>query len=287
MMGHLVGGPGESQVWRGPSKSMYLDYSDPENPEGAALWLVSNAEAVSPSVILASDVGGGAVAQLEISCGGGPGMWDYGILMHGTLSLYANDEVVVRMDADSSGTGAAVRFQKDAGTLVALLQENGYMGIGVASPSASLDVVGAVEHGSGSVGTPSISFGGDTNTGFFRQAADAIGAATGGVLRWITDAAGNFLLGLTAAGTSAARVLGLANATAPTSSPADGVQLYAGDQVAGNSCLKIRTENSAVLSLYQETAVADPAGGATIDAECRAQLAALLARLRLHGLIAS
>ena len=37
----------------------------------------------------------------------------------------------------------------------------------------------------------------------------------------------------------------------------------------------------------RQAAVADPTGGATIDAEARAAIAALLARLRLHGLIAS
>ena len=34
-------------------------------------------------------------------------------------------------------------------------------------------------------------------------------------------------------------------------------------------------------------AVADPTGGATVDAEARTAIAAILARLRLHGLIAS
>ena len=37
----------------------------------------------------------------------------------------------------------------------------------------------------------------------------------------------------------------------------------------------------------RQAAVADPSGGATVDAEARAAIAALLARLRLHGLIAS
>jgi hypothetical protein len=37
----------------------------------------------------------------------------------------------------------------------------------------------------------------------------------------------------------------------------------------------------------QRPAVADPAGGATVDAEARAALAAVLAALRAHGLVAS
>lgn len=36
----------------------------------------------------------------------------------------------------------------------------------------------------------------------------------------------------------------------------------------------------------RQAAVADPAGGATIDAEARAAIGAILARLRTHGLIA-
>lgn len=52
--------------------------------------------------------------------------------------------------------------------------------------------------------------------------------ATGGsgTERWRTDGTGNLLLGMTAAGSSAAKVLGLGNATAPTTSPAGGGQLY-------------------------------------------------------------
>jgi len=40
------------------------------------------------------------------------------------------------------------------------------------------------------------------------------------------DASGNLMVGATAAGTSAAKVLGLANATAPSTSPAGMGQLY-------------------------------------------------------------
>lgn len=36
----------------------------------------------------------------------------------------------------------------------------------------------------------------------------------------------------------------------------------------------------------RQPALADPSGGAVIDAECRAALSGLLQRLRTHGLIA-
>ena len=54
-------------------------------------------------------------------------------------------------------------------------------------------------------------------------------------------------------------------------------QLHAGRvSVAGNQVLGARL-----------AAVADPAGGTTVDAEARAAIALVLARLREHGLIAS
>ena len=47
-----------------------------------------------------------------------------------------------------------------------------------------------------------------------------------GTERYRIDASGNLLVGVTAAGTSAAKVLGIANATAPSTSPAGMGQLY-------------------------------------------------------------
>jgi len=53
--------------------------------------------------------------------------------------------------------------------------------------------------------------------------------------------AGNVGIGTTSFGTNAAGVIGIANATAPTSSPFDMVQLYAKDD-AGSSRLYVRNE---------------------------------------------
>lgn len=55
---------------------------------------------------------------------------------------------------------------------------------------------------------------------------------------------GNLLIGTTAAGTSAASVIGIANGTEPSTSPADMVQLYSVDLSAGNATLGIRTETA-------------------------------------------
>jgi hypothetical protein len=58
------------------------------------------------------------------------------------------------------------------------------------------------------------------------------------------DASGNLLLGVSAAGTSAAKVIGLANATAPTTSPAGMGQLY----VEGGA-LKFRGSSGTVTTI--------------------------------------
>lgn len=53
---------------------------------------------------------------------------------------------------------------------------------------------------------------------------------------------GNLGVGTTTFGTNAVSVIGLANGTAPTTSPADMVQLFSVDASAGNATLGLRTE---------------------------------------------
>lgn len=49
--------------------------------------------------------------------------------------------------------------------------------------------------------------------------------------------------------------------------------------------MSVLDENGVQVVTEQQPAIADPGGGAIIDAECRAQLIELLAALRTHGLI--
>jgi hypothetical protein len=53
----------------------------------------------------------------------------------------------------------------------------------------------AVDHPLGAVGTPSITFTGDLNTGFWSPSADIIAASTGGAERLRIDSSGRFLVG--------------------------------------------------------------------------------------------
>ena len=62
------------------------------------------------------------------------------------------------------------------------------------------------------------------------------------------DSEGNIGIGVTSFGTDAASVLGIKNGTAPTSSPANMVQLYAED-VAASSELRVRDEAGNVTTL--------------------------------------
>lgn len=57
--------------------------------------------------------------------------------------------------------------------------------------------------------------------------------------------------GAEAWGDNATKTVSLATGVAPTTSPADLFQLYSADQVGGNACPHIRTENGAILKLYQ------------------------------------
>lgn len=58
------------------------------------------------------------------------------------------------------------------------------------------------------------------------------------------DGNNNLLLGVTAAGTSGQKVVGVGTGTEPSSSPADMIQLYSVDLSAGNATLGLRTETA-------------------------------------------
>jgi len=68
-----------------------------------------------------------------------------------------------------------------------------------------------------------------------------------------TDSNRNVLINSGATGTSAVATLVIGTGTAPTSSPSDLIQIYSADVTAGNAAPHFRTENGAVIKLYQET----------------------------------
>jgi len=91
----------------------------------------------------------------------------------------------------------------------------------------------------------------DSNGAFniLAQSGEELKLGAAGTTDVTIDTNGNVGIGTTNFGAGAGGVLGLGNATAPTSSPADMVQVYAED-VSGSSELKVRDEagNITVLS---------------------------------------
>jgi hypothetical protein len=87
-------------------------------------------------------------------------------------------------------------------------------------------------------------------------AAHILGALrvdTSGITAIQTDTNRNFYVNTTATGTGAVGTMVMGNGTAPSSSPSDMFQMYSADITAGNAAPHFRTENGAVIKLYQET----------------------------------
>jgi hypothetical protein len=166
----------------------------------------------------------GSSAQLQLNSNGGSGR-RYAIISTSTGVLGFNDE-----------TAAITRMTLDA---------SGNLGVGTASPGVRLDVNGAARILAG-------------NAIFFQNAAadnNATISCTGGSGNntmsfnsgtMTLDASGNLGLNTTAFGTSAAGVLSLGTGTAPTTGPADTVQLFSVDRSAGNTIPAVRCEGSGV-----------------------------------------
>ena len=78
------------------------------------------------------------------------------------------------------------------------------------------------------------------------------------------DVVGNVMVGASAVGDSAAKVLGMGAGTAPTTAPADMAQMWVQDQAAGNACFHFITELGKTIKLYQQALLADPADEAAL-----------------------
>jgi hypothetical protein len=163
-----------------------------------------------------------------------------------------------------TGTGNWIKLQPSTGT-----EQSGYQAINTGG-----QMVIGIEN----------SVGGTFNTGtayagaIFRSGSNPIAIVTnsterlrvtgdGETLFGTTSDAGDFRvqvsgnfyvtnnvgIGQTTFGTSAAKVMAFNNGTAPSTSPTDAFQLYSADITAGNAAAHFRTENGAVIKIYQET----------------------------------
>ena len=98
----------------------------------------------------------------------------------------------------------------------------------------------------GSALLPSISAFSDPDTGMWFPAANTVAWSTGGSERMRITSTGNLGLGTSTFGTSAATAFAIATGTAPTTGPADTIQIYSTDLSAGNTMLSLYTEGTVV-----------------------------------------
>jgi hypothetical protein len=129
------------------------------------------------------------------------------------------------------------------------IDSSGNVGIGTTSISYRLEVAGDVRIAGGGgdlriqSATGTTTFGGDSQ--IYNDANNMVfTTGTTTTERARIDSIGNLLVGTTTAGTSAAKVIGMANATAPTTSPAGMGQLYVED-----GALKYRGSSGTVTTI--------------------------------------
>jgi hypothetical protein len=138
--------------------------------------------------------------------------------------------------------------------------------------------------------------GGVVNHGFFRSDTGGISIAAasgeniemgdGNTRRFTIDGSGgNIGIATKVFGSNSTNGIAiLTGATSPSSSPADTLQLYSADIVAGNAALHTRTENGSVIKFYQQAHIAD-ADGTLADITTRFN--SLLGYLENLGFIAT
>jgi hypothetical protein len=156
-----------------------------------------------------------------------------------TAVVGGTNEAAVVLNARSSVTSGTFIFQTD-GTQRMQLDSAGLEfpnNKGLLFENASASPVGSIKMGTGVTNPLEITNGTHTVT-----------LATLG-----TFISSNLLVGASTIGTSATNTIAVVNGTAPSSSATDIFHLYSADVTAGNAAPHFRTENGAVIKLYQET----------------------------------
>ncbi|PCJ82974.1 MAG: hypothetical protein COA57_12445 [Flavobacteriales bacterium] len=164
-------------------------------------------------------------------------------------------------DVNSSGNLSVINENLGAPVTLMFINTLGNVGIGTTTPDGKLDVEGSAIYISeiAAPATPAATKGvlyekSDGKLYFKNAGATEFDLTQGGGTGGWTDAGtvihpttltDNVGIGATVLGTSATSVLGIANGTAPTTSPADMVQLWSADRAAtvGQGSLHLRTEN--------------------------------------------
>lgn len=165
--------------------------------------------------------------------------------------LYDNLGTFVFQSADTGGTiRNACTFETislGAGSTYhsAYMQLSVVTAAGVFAPCLQA-IEGQVRTAAGTAALPGISQISDPDTGMWWPTANTLAWSTGGSERLRITSAGNLGLGTSTFGTSAATAFAIATGTAPTTGPADTIQIYSTDLSAGNTMLSLYTEGTVV-----------------------------------------
>jgi hypothetical protein len=193
-----------------------------------------------------------------------------------TSILHVNGAAKIASNLDIGVSGSV---QINAGTSATPLLEQG-------------PIYTALYRSGGGVGLYLGNSGDQTN--YYDNDAHVFRTALAVELMRITPA-GNVGIGQTTFGTSATKTLSLSTGTAPASSPSDCFQLYSADITAGNAAAHFRTENGAIVKVYQETTavgsatISSPGGGVNLkddDTFDGYTIAQVVKALRNQGLLA-
>jgi hypothetical protein len=127
----------------------------------------------------------------------------------GTIAAFKKDGTTVGSIGTNGGRlsigsgDVNLNFNASANSMYPISDTAGTLSDGIVDIGASsarfkdLHLSGVSYNGDGSATAPSISFGADTNTGFYRVGSDQIGFVTGGTIKAKLDASGNLLVATT------------------------------------------------------------------------------------------
>lgn len=174
--------------------------------------------------------------------------------LRGTAAANSGDDLGTFMfqSADTSGTARNAVWIVAKSQGAGATYHSGYFDVNVISPAGAFTNVfqmssnGVRVGPAGTVSLPSISQVSDPDTGMWFPTANTLAWSTGGSERMRITSAGNLGLGTSTFGTSAATTFAIATGTAPTTGPADTIQIYSTDLSAGNTMLSLYTEGTVV-----------------------------------------
>lgn len=187
----------------------------------------------------------------------GSGQWSFVTVVSGVSSITGTANQVIRDVATGDVTLSLPQSIATTSTPQFLRLGLGAAANGTAGLSISQD---RANYGTDDLGQIAVFGASDSNKrmiiGYNTTAnASFIGSTQAGTTRTpiylqpISSAGANVGIGAPSFGTNAASVFAIGNGTEPTTSPADGIQLYSVDLSAGNATLGLRTETAVAVDV--------------------------------------